>query len=99
MSQQEQNPSQSFLAGIKKLVNQILLVSNVPRQQIRYEHIGKCTLSVNHCHHSLLLDAHNRAIGYGACGAHPEGLPYKTTFSKEIARAQNAYRGFLSGLR
>jgi hypothetical protein len=30
VSQQEKNAGQSFLAGIKKLVNQILFVPNVP---------------------------------------------------------------------
>jgi hypothetical protein len=37
MSQQEQNPSESFFAGIEELVNQIFLVADVPRQQISYE--------------------------------------------------------------
>ena len=38
MSKQEKNASKPFLAGIEELVNQILLVSNVPCQQICHEH-------------------------------------------------------------
>src|SRR5580658_3878204 len=41
MSKQEQNPSQSFFAGIEKLIDQIRLVADVPCQQIRYEQIGE----------------------------------------------------------
>jgi hypothetical protein len=39
LSKEEENPGKSFLTGIEKLVNQILFVSDVPGQQICYEHI------------------------------------------------------------
>jgi hypothetical protein len=39
MGEQKKNASQSFLAGIEKLINQIFLVPNIPRQQICYEHV------------------------------------------------------------
>jgi hypothetical protein len=60
VSQQEKNTSKSFLAGIEKLVNQILFVSDVPCQQICHEHIGKSVPSVKHFHHGLLIDSHHR---------------------------------------
>jgi hypothetical protein len=39
MSKQEQDPSESFFAGIKELIDQVLFVSDVPGQQMRYEQI------------------------------------------------------------
>ena len=43
-SKQEQNPGYSLFAGIEELVNQSLMISDVPRQQIRYEQIRKARL-------------------------------------------------------
>src|ERR1700681_4505885 len=51
MSKQQKNTGESFLAGIEKLVNQILFVSNVPCQQIRCEHVRKCVFPVKDFHH------------------------------------------------
>ena len=39
MSQQEQHAGEPFLSEIEKLVNLIRFVSDVPRQQIGYEHV------------------------------------------------------------
>jgi hypothetical protein len=39
MSKQEQDPSESFFAGIKELIDQVLFGSDVPGQQMRYEQI------------------------------------------------------------
>src|SRR5438094_7535329 len=99
MSQRYQYPGQSFLAGIEKLVNQILFISDVPCQQICHEHIGKRVFPVKHFHHGLLIDSHHRAIGHCGCGAQAESLPSKATFSEEIALVQNAYGGFLPNRR
>ena len=54
---------------------------------------------VKHFHHGLLFDSHHGAIGHCGCGAQAERLPCKATFSEEIALVQNAYCGFLPGLR
>src|ERR1700687_4391777 len=99
MSQQEKNTSQPFLTGIEKLVNQILLISDVPFQQICREHIGKGVFAVKHFPHGLLLDLHHRAIGHCGCGEQTESLPCKATFPEEISLVQDAYRGFLPALR
>ena len=56
-------------------------------------------LTVKHFHHVHLIDSHHRAIGHRGCGAHAERLPCKATFSEEITLVQNAYGGFLPGLR
>jgi hypothetical protein len=98
-SQPEENTSQPFLTGFEMLVNQILFVSDIPRQQIGHEHVGKCMLPVNHVQHAFLIDAHYRAIGHGGCGARANSLSQEAAFSKEIVLVQNAYRGFLSRFR
>jgi hypothetical protein len=98
-SQQEQKAGQSFLTGIEKLVNQILLVSDVPCQQICHEHIGKLVFPVKHFHHGLFVDLHHRAIGHCARGAQAESLSCEASFSEEISLVQNAYGGFLPALR
>ncbi|MFZ0359932.1 MAG: hypothetical protein WAL58_05805 [Terriglobales bacterium] len=49
MSQHKKDTGQPFLAGIKKLVNQILFVLDVPRQQMCDEQIGKGVFPVTDC--------------------------------------------------
>src|ERR1700730_1065658 len=95
VSQQEKNASKSFLAGIEKLIKQILFVSDVPCQQKCHEHFGKRMFPVKHFHHGLLIDSHHRAIGHCGCGAQAERLPYKATIFEKITLVQNAYCGFL----
>ena len=99
MSQQQKNTSKALLTGIEKLVNQILFIPNVPCQQICHEHVGKGMFPVKHFHHVRLIDSHHCAIGHCGCGAQAERLPCKATLSQEIALVQNAYGGFLPGLR
>jgi hypothetical protein len=99
MSQQEQHPGQSFFTGIEKLVNQIFFVSDVPCQQICYEHVGKGVFPVKHFHHRPLVDSHHGAIGHGGCGAQAQWLPCQATLPEEIALLQNADCGFLPDLR
>jgi hypothetical protein len=48
---QEKNAGKSFLTGVEKLMNQILFVSDVPCQQIAYEHVGKRVFPVKHFDH------------------------------------------------
>jgi len=94
-----QYPGQSFFTGIeKKLVNQILFVSDVPCQQICHEHIRKRMFLVRHFHHVLLFDSHHSAIGHCGCGAQADRLSGEATFSEEIALVQNAYGGFLPAI-
>src|SRR5271165_4228467 len=41
MSEQQKDPGQSLFAGIEKLIHQIFFVTDVPRQQIGDEDVGK----------------------------------------------------------
>ena len=45
---EEEDTRQTLLAGIKELVDQVLLNSGVSRQQVRYEHLGEFRLVVKH---------------------------------------------------
>jgi len=99
VSKQEKNASQSFLAGIKKLVHQVFLVPDFPCQQICHEPIGERTFAVDDIHHRFLIDSHNRAIGQCGCRVHAEKLSCEAAFSEEIAILQNPYRSFLTALR
>ena len=56
-------------------------------------------LAVKHLNHGRLVDSHHGAIGHSGCGAQAKRLSCKATFPEEIALAQNAYCGFLPGLR
>src|ERR1700674_820671 len=61
--------------------------------------MGKRVFPVGHPHQRLLIDSHHRAISHRGCGAQPERLPCKATFSEEVALVQNANCGFLPDLR
>jgi hypothetical protein len=95
VSQQEKGAGKSLLAGIEKLVNQVLFVPDVPGQQICHKHVGERTFPVNHSHHGLLVNSRHGAIAHRRCGAHAKGLSCEATFSEEIALVQNANGGFL----
>jgi len=83
MSQQEKNASESFLAGIEELVNQIFFVPDIPCQQICHEHIGERRFAVNHIHHGFLIAWHHRASGHRGCGAHAGGCPVRQPSPKK----------------
>ena len=50
-SEQQKSPSQPFLARIEKLIDQILLDSNVPRKHIRHEAVRERTFGMEHANH------------------------------------------------
>jgi len=52
VSEQQKSSSQPFLARIEKLIHQILLDSNVPREHIRHEAVGESMFSVQHANHA-----------------------------------------------
>src|ERR1700677_2171654 len=95
VGKQEQNPSKPLFAGIEKLVNQILFVSNVPRQQISYEHVGQSMFTVESLHHRFLVDAQKFAICHCRCSSHAERLTCEAAFTKKIPLTQDTYRCFL----
>ena len=85
MSEQQKNPCQPLFARIEKLVNQILFVTDVPRQQIGHEQVREFVFPVQRFHHGFLVDSQNRAIRNRGCGAHAERLACERTFAEEVA--------------
>ena len=55
-SEQQKSAGQPFLAGVKKLIDQIRLDSDVPRKQIRHEAVGESMFSVEHANHLVFFN-------------------------------------------
>src|SRR5271166_3996847 len=96
---QQQNSRQPLFAGIEKLIDQIVLISDVPLQQILDEHGRQFWFPTHGKHHRLLLDMKQDAVCHCGCRRHADDLAGKTAFSKEIPFAQNAKSRLFSGLR
>jgi hypothetical protein len=79
------------------LVNQILFVLDVPRQQMRDEQIGKGVFPVKRIHHGLFLNSQNRAVRHCGCSADAESSARKRTFAEDTPITQDADRGLLAG--
>jgi hypothetical protein len=59
--EQEQSARQSFLAGVEELVYQVLFDSDVSRQHVSDEAVGKLVFPVKHSNHfAFLNDEHSR---------------------------------------
>src|ERR1043165_9208691 len=70
VSEQEQHASQTLFARVEKLVNKILFVTYIPRQQVRHEHFRECGFTMKSVHHDLLLYSENLTICHGRGRAH-----------------------------
>ena len=55
-SEQKEGAGQPFLAGVKELIDQILLDSDVPRKHISHEAVGERTFSVENANHLLFFN-------------------------------------------
>ena len=56
LSEQQKSAGQPFLAGVKELIDQILLDSNIPREHISHESVRECMLRVEHANHFLFFN-------------------------------------------
>jgi len=99
MSEHKKDTRQSLFAGVKQLVDQILFVADVAREQISHEHIGKSVFAIKRFHHRLLLNPQKLAVCHCSRRSHTESLACQRAFTKEIPLAQCADRCFLAGLR
>ena len=95
--EQQQRTREPFLGGVEELVDQILFDSDVSRQHIGDEAVGKFVLPIDAKHLAFLDDEHSRGRNRG-CRRHADGLAREATFPKKITRPQNRYNGFLPGL-
>jgi hypothetical protein len=80
------------------LVNQILFVSDVSRQQMCDEQIRKGMFPAKRVHHGPLLNSQYSAIGHCGCSAHAERLACKRTFAEETRITQYTDCCFLASL-
>jgi hypothetical protein len=55
-SEEQKSPSQPFLGGIKKLIDQILLDSDIPRKHIGHEAVVERLFSVEDAHHLVFFN-------------------------------------------
>jgi hypothetical protein len=80
------------------LVDQVLFITDIARQQIGHEHIGKSVFPMKRVHHRPLLDPQKLAICHGCRGSHTESLPCQRAFPKKISLILYSDRGFLANL-
>jgi hypothetical protein len=99
IGQQQERSRGSFLAGVEKLIDQILFDSNAVREHVRKEQFRKGRLRPKHLQHSRFLQPHDRAFGHCGRRRHPRLLPRQTSFTEEIAGPQHTYHRFFAGVR
>src|ERR1700730_2763905 len=89
LREDEKKPSQALLAGIKQLIDQVRLNSDIARQKVRHEPLGKFWLVVEKANHGCFLDPHDCGCLH-CCGCrHAPGLPGQASLAAEIADSKN----------
>ena len=63
MSKQQKNPSQTLLARVEKLIDQVFFVSDVARKQMRDEQLRDVVLLVEHAGYRRFVNPGKTAIG------------------------------------
>ena len=81
---QQEHPRQTLLARIEKLIDQVLLDSGVPRQQVRHEHLGKLRLVVEHAHDGRLFDPHDDAFRHRRDRRQAQRLSGQAALAEEV---------------
>src|SRR6185295_3660969 len=62
MCQQEEHTSQSFLAGVEEMVDQVLFNATVALEEVRHEPSGEGWLRLQHSEHLLSCDAQDLTL-------------------------------------
>src|SRR6266404_4544624 len=88
--EQEKNASETPLARVKKLVYQVCFISDVARQDIVDENLGKVFPLMKYIHHSGLFNSQKRAVHYRGSCHHAKSLACKASLTKKIASVKNA---------
>src|SRR5271166_1506023 len=99
MSEHKKHSGQSLFTRIEELVDQILFVADIAREQIRDEKVGQLVFPMKNIHHGFLVDSHHSTICHCRCRTHTERLASQRTFAEKTPLAQYADRRFLAGLR
>src|ERR1700683_2272108 len=95
-SQQQQRTSQALLAGIKKLIDQVLFNPDVARKHVSDETVGKFVLVVQDADHFLLFDDQRRGGRNRSRGPYTDRLTGQASFAEKISRSQDRYHRFLA---
>ena len=64
MSKQQKNPSQTLLARVEKLIDEIFFVADVTRKQMCDEQFRDVVLFVEHAGHQRFVNLSKAVIGY-----------------------------------
>ena len=97
-SEQQKSAGQAFLGGVKKLIDQISLHSDVPRKQIRHVAVGESVFSVEHANHlGFFNNEQSRGCNRGRC-SHSNRLTCHAPFTKKVTRPQNRQDCFFADL-
>src|SRR6266851_3107353 len=87
-SKQQKSPSQPFLAGVKKLIDQIFLDPDVPRKNVRHEAVGERMLRAENAHHLVFFDdQYSRGRNRGG-RPHANTLTSQASLTKEVGGPQ-----------
>jgi len=95
--EKEESVRQPLLAGVKELVDQVLLDSEVPCQYVGDEAVRKLVFPVEHANHFVFLNDEDGGGCNGGRSRHANGLAGKAAFPKKITRSKNCHNGFFAG--
>ena len=95
MSQQQQHPGQTLLAGVEELIDQIRFVSDVARKQMHDEQFREVVLFVQCARHQRLLNPGQSAISHGGSRGDAQQLACQASLAEEVTVAQNGDDRFL----
>jgi len=95
--EQEESAGQPLLAGVKELVDQVLLDSEVPCQYVGDEAVRKLVFPVEHANHFVFLNDEDGGGCNSGRSRHANGLPSEAAFPKKITRSQNRHNGLFAG--
>ena len=95
--EKEESARQPLLAGVKELVDQVLLDSEVPCQYVGDEAVRKLVFPVEHANHFVFLNDEDGGGCNGGRSRHANGLAGKAAFPKKITRSQNRHNRLFAG--
>jgi hypothetical protein len=95
--QQQESARQPLLAGVKELVDQVLLDSEIACQYVGDKAVRKLVFPVEHANHFVFLDDEDGGGCNSGRSRHANGLAGQAAFPKKITRSQNRYDRLFAG--
>src|ERR1700730_7693582 len=97
-SELQKSARQPFLAGIEKLVDQVVFDPAVAFKHIRDEAVGKRTFNVEHADHLVFLNGEHKCPCERGGRLLTNRLTCQTPFTKKITWSQNCHNCFSANL-